>query len=380
MNFSWSDEQNELYEGARKLAASDLKIDGAPGAAATFEPKKWRALADAGVLGLSVPTKHGGLGFDRLTSTKVMEGLGAGAEDLGILFSASAHLFATVMPIVEHAEDVLKERYVRNLAGGRWIGANAISEAQAGSDVFALRTQARREGDRYILNGEKSYVTNAPVADVFLVYATTKPADGFLGVSAFVVERGFEGVEVGQSFERAGLQSSPASMVYFSDCEVPVQNRVGAEGQGAAIFRGSMNWERVCLFSIYAGMLEQQLDRTLEYASRRKQGGRPIGKNQAVSHRIVDMKIRLDTARLLQYRAAWLADQGADAVVESSIAKLAVSEAAQASSLNAMQIHGAMGTHVDSGLERMLRDSLPSTVFSGTSEIQRELIARGLGL
>jgi L-prolyl-PCP dehydrogenase len=377
MDFSWTAQQEELHRAALELARGRLATNGA---ADGFDRAAWRACAEFGVLGLPVPERYGGLGLDLLTSARVLEALGEGCEDTGLLFSACAHVFACCVPLADRAAPPVKERLLPRLASGAAVGANAITEAEAGSDVLALRTSAARDGDRYRLNGVKTYVTNGPVADTFVVYACTDPGAGYLGLSAFVVERDAAGLECGQPFAKTGLSGSPVASLYLDECEVPVDQRLGAEGQGALIFKASMLAERACLFAVYLGVMERELGRCVDYARTRRQFGRPIGKNQAISHRIADMKLRLDGARLLLYRACWQLDRGEDATLAASLAKVAVSEAAVQSGLDAVRIHGGLGVMAETGIDRGLRDALPATIFSGTSEMQRDLIAGRLGL
>jgi len=230
------------------------------------------------------------------------------------------------------------------------------------------------------LTGTKSYASNGPIADLLIVYASTNPAHGYLGITAFIVKRNAQGLTIGEPFSKMGLTSTPACQVYLNECRVPATNRLGREGQGAHIFKRSMQWERACLFASYVGMMERQLEQATAYAQERRQFGKSIGKNQAIAHRLANMKLRLDASRLLLYRACWLLDQGKDATLAISLAKLAVSEAAIQGGLDAIQIHGAIGFGCESGIERMLRDAIPGTIFSGTSEIQRDIIANELGL
>jgi alkylation response protein AidB-like acyl-CoA dehydrogenase len=299
---------------------------------------------------------------------------------MGLVFAAAAHLFACAKPIEEFGEEELKNRVLPKLASGEWMGANAITESEAGSDVHALKTSADLDGEEYILNGVKSYVTNGPVADIIVVYARTNPEFGFLGLSAFAVESTTPGLKIGQTIQKMGLLSAPASSVYLTDCRVPASHRLGGEGQGSAVFGRSMQWERTCLFAGYTGMMERQLQALVEFTRQRRQFRKPISKNQAVSHKLADMKLRLDAARLLLYRACWRFDRGEDARMEISMAKLAISEAAIESSFNAIHLHGGLGYTSDVRYEMDLRDSIPSTIFSGTSEMQREIIAEALGL
>ena len=277
----------------------------------------------------------------------------------------SAHLKSSVLP---------------QLASGEYLGANAISETDAGSDVFALKTRAVRDGADYVVTGVKNYVTNGPIADIFLVYAFTEPSHGYLGVSAFAIPRQSPGLVVGGRFEKVGLRSAPMSSIYLENCRVPASHLVGEEGQGALIFKASMLWERACLFAAYLGMMDRQLEETIAFAKARRQFGKPIGQYQAVSHRISEMKLRLESARLLLHRACWLKDREVNSSLAISLAKLAISEAAVQSGIDAIRVHGGAGVVAETGVAQGLLDSLPSLIFSGTSDIQRELIARELGL
>jgi alkylation response protein AidB-like acyl-CoA dehydrogenase len=312
----------------------------------------------------------------------VVEALGRGCEDAGLLFSACAHLFACVMPLVEHGSEAQKAALLPALCSGERIGANAITEAGAGSDVHAMKARAvPADGGGYLLTGEKSYVSNAPVADLFLAYAVTRPEHGYLGMSAFLVERECAGVTVGKPFHKLGLVGSPIASVYFDGCAVPEDRRLGADGQGATIFRSSMMWERACLFALYVGLMERTLERAVEHVRTRRQFKKPLGKHQAVAHRIADMKLRLESSRLLLYRACWSMDHTPDASrLDVALSKLAVSEAAVQSGLDAIHLFGGMGVVEETGIAAALRDAVPSTLFSGTSEIQKDLIARELGL
>jgi alkylation response protein AidB-like acyl-CoA dehydrogenase len=377
MDFSWSGEDQELYERALLFSRENLR---ATAKNSGFSRALFRRAGDFGFLGLSVANKHGGLGLGALRTSRLVEALGNGCDDMGLVFCVCAHLFACVMPIADNGTEAQLDRWLPRLVRGDWVGANAITESEAGSDVFALRTRATPTENGFRLDGVKSYVTNGPAADLFLVYASTKPAHGYMGVSAFVVERETPGLTIGQPFEKMGLHSAPMCPIYMEGCEVPRSALLGAEGKGAAVFNGSMAWERACLFAAYVGSMERQLEQTVTYAKSRKQFGKAIAKYQAVAHRITGMSQRLEAARLLLYRACWLKDQGADATAAIALAKLAISEGAVESSLDAIQVHGGLGVTVEGGVEAALRDAVPSTIFSGTSEIQREMIARSLGL
>lgn len=381
MEFSWTKEQQELYNNILLFSKTELNNNIGQREKEHFFPlNEWKLCGKMGLLGLSVPDSYGGIGLNTLTTARVLEAFGYGCQDTGLVFSASAHLFACLMPIVEYGQHKLKQEILPKLSSGEWIGANAITESESGSDVFSMRTKATQQGDYYVLSGTKTYVTNGPVADIFLIYATTNPAYGHMGITGFVVDKQTKGLTVGKAFEKMGLTTSPICPIYLDDCRVPSENIIGSEGQGAEIFKKSMQWERSCLFAGYIGAMQRQLDLVVNYAKERKQFRKPIGKNQAISHRIANMKLRLESARLLLYRACWLMDQGKDAVLEVSMAKLAISEAAIDSGLDAIQIFGGNGFMTENHIERELRNAIPSTIFSGTSEIQRDLIANKLGL
>ena len=379
MDFSWTLEQDELYDHILSLVQNKLDT-GDTDPHQPWTRAQWLLCGDLKLLGLSVPTRYGGCGYDALTTARAIEAFGRGCEDMGLVFSVSAHLFACTMPIVGYGDEVMKNRILQNLCSGVYVGANAITEENAGSDVFSLKTRAVVDGDSYILQGQKSYVSNGPVADLFVVYAVTNPAHGYLGITAFVVEKDTPGLIIGEPFRKMGLTSTPACRISFDACRVPVANRIGKEGQGSQIFKQSMRWERSCLFAGYLGQMERQLERTITYAKERRQFGKPLGKHQAIAHRLADMKVRLEAARLLLYRACWRFDQGQDALLDISLAKLAVSQAAVMGGLDAIHIHGSTGINYEHGIEQMLRDAIPSTIFSGTSEMQRDIIASELGL
>ncbi|BCL84567.1 acyl-CoA dehydrogenase [Ktedonobacteria bacterium brp13] len=376
MDFLWSREQDECY--AQVLEQTRNMFATRPDR--FWTRAQWQQCGDMHLPGLSVPERYGGKGYDALTTARIIEAFGRGCEDMGLVFSLAAHLFACVMPIVEYADEALKNRLLPDLCNGTLIGANAITEEDAGSDVFALTTRATRDGEAYILNGQKSYVSNGPVADLFIVYACTNPSYGYFGITGFVVERDTPGLIIGDPFQKISLTSTPACRVSFESCRVPIANRLAQEGQGAQVFTRSMQWERSCLFAAYLGQMERQLERSITYTKERRQFGKPLGRHQAVAHRLAAMKLRLESARLLLYRACWSFAQGKHAELDIALSKLAVSEAAIMGGLDAIHIHGSLGINSAYGIETMLRDALPSTIFSGTSEMQYDIIARELEL
>ncbi|MDQ2586726.1 acyl-CoA dehydrogenase [Saccharothrix yanglingensis] len=341
--------------------------------------ERWRRCGDAGLLGYSVPADLGGSGRGFLDTARAVEAFGLGCPDMGLVFASLAHLFACAMPIAEHGDGRVRERVLPLLASGEWVGANAITERDAGSDVTALRATARADGDHYVLDGVKTFVSNAPEADVFVVYASTSPEFGHLGVTGFVVERDTPGLVV-EPFEKSVLATCPVGEVRLEGCRVPAHHVLGVPGQGAAIFQSSMRWERTCLFAAYLGQAGRLLERCVAHARERRQFGRAIGKNQAVSHAIARLHSRVEAARLLLWRACWLLDRGERAALEVAGAKLAVSEAAVDTAAFAMRVLGGTGTRLGSGVAHDLLDAMASTTFSGTSEMQLEQMAKELGL
>ena len=374
-------DQHELQEAAIEFARNALGRDMATrDREERFSREDWAKCADFGVQGMPIPEEHGGLGLGIVSLIAVMEGLGYGCGDSGLLFSLNAHLWTNSIPILLYGTEGQRKKYLPGLCGGKLIGANGASEPNSGSDVFSMRTRAERRNDHYILNGTKTFVTNAPVADLFVVYATIDRALGPMGVTAFIIEKDAPGLVLGKKMEKMGLRTSPMAEVVLENCRVPVENRLGREGRGVEIFECSMEWERGCILGSFLGVMRRQLEDCIVHARARVQFGQPIGKFQSVANRIVDMRVRLDTSRPLVYRIGHLKEQGKKAVIEASIAKLYVSEALVQSMLDSVQVFGGYGYMTEQGVERDLRDAISSTLYSGTSEIQRNIIAKSLGL
>jgi alkylation response protein AidB-like acyl-CoA dehydrogenase len=346
----------------------------------TFHRQGWQDCARFGVLGMPVPQEYGGLGFGLSALLAVMEGLGYATRDQGLLFSINAHLWTNSIPILIHGTEDQRRRYLPGLCSGALIGANGASEPDAGSDIFAMRTRAILDGDAYVLNGAKTFVTNAPVADVLVCYATLDPKLGATGITAFIVDRNTPGLSVSRALDKMGLRTSPMAELIFENCRVPIENRLGREGRGVQVFESSMEWERGCILATCLGVMRRQLESCIEHARSRRQFGRAIGKFQAVANRIVDMKVRLDTCRPLVYRIGWLKDHSRPAMQEAAIAKLHVSDCFVKSSLDAIQVFGGYGYMTEQEIERDLRDAVGSTIYSGTSDIQRNIIASSLGI
>ena len=381
MDFALTAEQRELTEAAVSFARRELNQDLAKREdAGEFPRDAWQACARFGIQGLPVPADLGGGGADPVTTTLIMEALGYGCRDNGLLFSLNAQLWSVELPLVTFGTPAQQQAYLPGLTSGELIGGHAMTEPGSGSDALHMRTRAERRGDHYLLNGHKQYITNAPVADVLLVYAADPHQPGLAGLSAFLVDARTPGVAVSGGFEKMGLRTSPMGEITLHDCRVPAASRLGPEGAGVAIFNSSMEWERSCLFASAVGTMRRQLEACTAYARSREQFGQPIGKFQGVASKLADMYVRLEAARLLIYRVAWLKQQGRSAPAEAAAAKLFTSEGWVHSSQDAIQVHGAWGYLKDAGIERDLRDAVASTIYSGTSEIQRLVLARMLGL
>jgi len=381
MEFSLSAEQRALKEAAVAFARARLNHDLVKhDASGEFPLEAWQACARFGIQGLPVPAELGGSGSDILTTVLVMEALGYGCQDNGLIFSLNAQMWSIELPLVKFGTPAQQQEYLPGLVSGDLIGVHAMTEPDSGSDAFAMRTRAERAGDDYLLNGTKLYITNAPVADVVLVFAAHPGRPRQTGISAFLVDKGTPGFTVSRSLEKMGLRTSPMGEVVLDGCLVPAGKRLGPEGAGMAIFNSSMGWERSCILASALGAMQRQLEACVGYARARQQFGQAIGKFQGVAGKVADMYLRLEAARLLVYQAAWLAGQGKPAIAEAAAAKLFTSEAWIASSLDAIQIHGAYGYMTEAGIERDLRDAVAGTIYSGTSEIQRVILARMLGL
>jgi alkylation response protein AidB-like acyl-CoA dehydrogenase len=334
-----------------------------------------------GFQGLPVQEEYGGGGVDALTTAIALEAFGYGCHDSGLVFSIGAHLLACVIPVWKFGTPEQKQRYLPSLCNGTLIAVNAMTEPGSGSDAFSLRTSAVPEGNGFRLNGTKTLGSNSPVADLALVFAMTDPQKGYHGgITAFLVEKSTPGYQCGQKFEKMGLRTSPIGELVLEDVYVSADAVLGGIGGGANIFTHSMDWERICLFASHVGTMERLLEKSIDYARTRTQFGQSIGKFQAISHKIADMKVRLEASRLLIYRAAWNLDRIRSVSLDASIAKLFVSESLVKTAMDTVQIFGGYGYMTEYEVERALRDAVGSTIYSGSSEMQRNIISRWLGL
>jgi alkylation response protein AidB-like acyl-CoA dehydrogenase len=382
MDFSFTDDQKLLRDQIVRFAKNELS----PGAlerdeAHAFPHELWLKCGDLGLQGMPVPEAYGGTNLDPLSTAIGLEALGYGCEDGGLVFSICAHLLACVVPIWKHGSEEQKQRYLPRLCKGQLIAVNAMTEPESGSDAFAMKTRARQDGDDFIIDGVKTFGSNGPVANLAVLYARTDPSKGYVGgVTAFLIDEGTPGFSKGQSFSKMGLRTSPIGELVFDNVRVPKSAVLGKVGGGGPIFNQSMEWERTCLVAAHVGAMERLLERAVEYAQTRKSYGQRIGQYQAVSHRIADMKVRLEAARLLTYRTATRLETSRTVGLDAAMTKLFVSESLVETALDTVRVFGGYGVMTEYGVERALRDSIPGTLYSGTNDIQRNIIARWLGL
>jgi alkylation response protein AidB-like acyl-CoA dehydrogenase len=382
MDFALSDEQRLLRDSVVRFAQEALNGDvAARDREQAFPRHLWKKCGEIGIQGLPVPEAFGGSGVDALTCTIALEALGYGCRDGGLVFALAAHLLSCVVPLWKFGSEEQKRRYLPGLCDGTLVGVHAMTEPGSGSDAFAMRTRAIADGGGYRINGSKTFISNAPEADLVIVFAATDAKKGFHGgITAFLVEKGTPGFTAGPKFEKMGLRTAPLGELVFDDVHVDAAAVLAGVGAGSTIFTTAMDWERICLGATHIGTMERLLEQTLEYARTRTQFGQAVGKFQAVGHRIADMKVQLEAARLLAYRSAWRLDRVRSVAIDASMTKLLVSESLVSAALAAVQVHGGYGFMTEYEVERTLRDAIASTIYSGTSEMQRNIIARWLGL
>ncbi|WP_405983448.1 acyl-CoA dehydrogenase family protein [Streptomyces sp. NBC_00872] len=376
----WNADQAELREGLARwgeaLSAGHIEQD----EQATFSWDKWKLIRETGILALPFDERWGGLGQSLLTTMYLLEGLGEHCRDSGLSFSVTTTMASTGVPVDKFGTDEQKERYLTRICSGELIGAHAITEAEGGSDAMAMTTRAVRDGDQFVLNGSKIFVSNGPVADVFVVYARTHPDGGALGVTAFLVDRDTPGLTIGKPTKKMGLRTSPLSELFFDECRIPRTQVLGRVGGGFIVLDYVMKREILFSFVVNVGEMQHRLDRCLDYAKTRRSFGKPIGSYQSVANKIVDTKIRLETARKWLYDTGERLAAGENVTTDLAIAKLVTSESNLATSLIAVQIFGGHGYMTEYGLEKDVRNAVAGTIYSGTTEIQYNRIASMLGL
>jgi alkylation response protein AidB-like acyl-CoA dehydrogenase len=375
-----SPEQAEFYASVGRFARTLPEDVSKRDREEIFDRDSWDRCARFGIQGLPAPEEFGGGGADVVTTMLGLEALGHGCVDGGLVFSINAHMWTSVIPVMTYGSEEQRRRWLPGLCDGTSIGCHTITEPEAGSDAFAMRSTAKKVDGGYVLNGRKTFITNAPVADLVIVFARSGDGIGPFGISAFLVAAGTDGLTIGKPLDKLGLRTSPMAEVFLDDLFVPEQDVLGHPGRGGEIFQTSMRWERACIMASQVGAMRRTMEACVAYAKQRRQFGKPIGKYESVADKIANMRVAVDASRALVLKVGWLADQGRDTTTEAAVAKVFVSEASVQTHLDAVQIHGGYGYMTEFQIERALRDAVGGTIYSGTSEIQRRIIARGLGL
>lgn len=382
MDFGYSDEQKALRDTIIQFAQRELNKDMIERDREQHFPMDlWRKCGEMRLQGLAVPEEYGGLGLDGLSTAIALEALGYGCEDSGLVFSICAHLLPCVVPIAKYGTEEQKRTLLPRLASGELIAANCMTEPNTGSDAFAMTTKAVPDGDGFRLTGTKTFSSNGPVADLLVVFALTDAEKRYHGgVTCFLVPRQSAGISVSKKIEKLGLRTSPFGEINLDEVYVGPETVLGGVGGGSTLFTHSMDWERTCLFAFNVGVIERLLEKSVTYARTRQQFGKPIAQFPAIANRLADMKVSLEAGRLLVYRAAWKLGKSKSVSLDASIAKLFVGESLLKSALDTVQVHGGYGFTVEYQVERALRDAVGATLYSGTSEMQRNIIASWLGL
>lgn len=357
--------------------AAGILDDGVDG----FDRARWKRAADHGIQALTVPATHGGLAVSGVEAMLAFEGLGLGCSDNGTVFALASQVFPTQMALARFGTDEQQRRWFPGLLDGSVVGAFAMSEPDAGSDTAAIETTATVLDDgRYRLDGTKAWISLASVCDLLIVFATTDRSLGRWGLTAFLVDAHADGVRLGAAEPKLGMHSCPFGMINLNDCIVDADAVLGSPGAGAAVFSAAVEAERAFLYAAQVGSMERVIDRTVERARSREQFGHPIGAFQGVSHRIADMKLRHESARLLLYKVAALHDRHEPITMAAALAKLSSSESAVTTALDAVRLHGAEGYTDECGIGVELCDAIGGYSYSGTSEIQRNIVASLLGV
>ena len=375
MDFTLTREQEMLRETVRAFADEVLK----PRAAAfdrsrEFPLDNYRRCAELGLCGMMVPEAYGGAGFDGVSYVIAIEEVSRACASTGVILSVNNSLFCA--PVQRHGSEAQKQKYLVPHARGEKIGAYCLTEPQAGSDAGALRTLAKRQGDRYLLSGSKVFVTNGIAAHTFIVYATLDPKLRHKGICAFIVERGFPGLRLGKPEHKMGITCSGSVEIVLDGCEVPAENLIGNEGDGFKIAMATLDGGRIGIAAQAVGIASAALEESLAYSRSREAFGRPIADFQAIQWKLADMATEIDAARLLSYRAAWARDHQERCSLETSMAKLFASEACMRAAKEGVQIHGGYGYINEYTVERLFRDAKITEIYEGTSEIQRLVIAK----
>jgi len=373
MDFDLNEEQSMIQETIRKFADEEI----APVAAendknAVFPRDIFKKLAGLGFMGTPIPEEYGGAGFDYISHAIVAEEIGRVDSSLRATYSVQVSLVE--LPIFKFADELQKKKYLPKLTSGEWIGCFGLTEPNAGSDPAAMMTTAREDGNHYILNGQKTWITNSGIADLAIVYAKTNPQAEARGITAFLVERGFKGFSTRDLDDKLGLRASNTGEIFLEDCRVPKENVMGEVNKGFKVAMGTLDFGRYSVAAGCVGSAQGCIDISKEYAKQRSQFGKPIAGFQLIQQMIADMVVECEAGRLLVYRAGHLKNKGLPNTRETSIAKYYCSEMVNRVAYKAIQIHGGYGFSGEYAVERFYRDARINTLFEGTSQIQQLII------
>ena len=378
MDFSFSDQQKLIRDTVRKFMEAEVRPSiKQRDREERFPTAEIAKLAGLGCCGMMVPEEWSGPGLDTISYVLMLEEVAR--IDAAMATSLSVTNSAVQLPLLQFGSDGQKKKYMHRLASGEILGAFCLTEGQAGSDAAAIQAQAVRAGDAYSLEGTKTWVTNGSVAGVLIVFAKTDASAAGKGITAFLVEPGFQGFRVGRHEEKMGQRSSPSVEILLNDCVVPVENRLGEEGQGLKIALSALDGGRIGIAALSVGLAQGALEETIKYAKQRRAFGKNISDFQAIQWMVADMQMEIEAARALLYQAAWLKDTHPARIgTAASRAKLYASEMANRVAAKAVQVHGSLGYSRETDVERIYRDARVLTIYEGTSEIQRMIIAREL--
>jgi alkylation response protein AidB-like acyl-CoA dehydrogenase len=381
MTFSLSEDQQMIQQAAHDFAQNEIKDAIHRDETAEFPYEAVKKLGELGFLGMMVPPEYDGAGLDAVSYVLAIEEISKVDASVGVVMSVNNSLVC--WGFTEHGTHEQKEKYLKPLARGEkdgkmYIGAFCLSEPNSGSDATHQNTTATRDGDHWILNGTKNWITNGTTAEVYLVFATTDKAKGSHGISCFIVEKGMKGFEILKKEKKLGIRSSDTCSLGFTDVRVPKENMLGAEGGGFKIAMQSLDGGRIGIAAQALGIAAASLDKSVKYSQERKSFDKPIFEHQAIQFKLADMATEVDAARLLVRQAAWMKDQHLKYSRQSAIAKLFASKTAVKCALEAIQIHGGYGYVQEYEVERYLRDAKITEIYEGTSEVQHIVIARDL--
>lgn len=379
MDFSFTKEQIQICKVIEELCDRYLNTDVfLDDKLCRFRKDKWDRVAEAGVLGLPFPQEYGGTGQGMLTTALAIRTFAQKCKDEGLTFSVCAQMTATQVPIWVFGTEEQRQKYLTVLVEGKYIGSSVISEPGVGSDSSAMTTFITKDENFYMLNGVKNFATLAPESDILVVYGKHKNGIRMLDVSSFILEKSKGEYEIGQIFEKTGLRSSPMSEVILKDCKIPKERLLGCERQGMKIFFKAMLWERIMVSAYHVGAMEQQYEEVFKYANQRKQFNKKIIAFEGVYDKLVNMRIKIETSRLMLFKVCEDYDNGNCEMYKASMLKLHTSECKVQNSFDAVNILGAYGYVKESMIEKQMRDSLASKIYSGTSEMQKKIISENL--